>query len=547
MKVKIIAMFIVASAFALASCSKKKLNGQVFVVTKGRENVEIGLAPVYLVPDPAFRELAAEVAGEIETQIRSEAQRTADSEAVSELQQQLAAMENGNLKIPGLSNLFAHVAHRRGQLHPGKPQTHSEFFAKVRDEMVRRAEASVQDSPEAVAKTDAEGRFRVGVVGDGWLISSAERQVGDSEESYLWIVPLKASEIKSDSPLLISNDSNFASLEALYELLAEASGQVTKLDWFEEAKVSSELANVIEKAKTDAEEAKRRAEEQLAREMQEAAEAKAKEEREAKAKNEREVAELGESIGSGELGSTIPVKLPGGNILEMAWIPPGTFPMGSPPDEESRSDTENQIRVTISRGFWLGKTEVTQAQWKELMGSNPSEFQGDDLPVENVSWNDAMEFIDKLNRSGILPAGWKFTLPTEAQWEYACRAGVPGPYAGRLDEMGWYSENSGSRSHPVGQKKPNRAGLYDMHGNVYEWCLDSFDMKKEMVVGIEFKTLPPLKGGTDPLGTVGSGRMLRGGGWKSDAEDCRSADRDWGDPDARNSILGFRVAVSSTP
>ena len=146
----------------------------------------------------------------------------------------------------------------------------------------------------------------------------------------------------------------------------------------------------------------------------------------------------------------------------MVYVTGGTFLMGSPDNEPDRdSDERPQHRVTVP-GFSMGKYEITQAQWKAVMGTNPSYFKGDNLPVENVSWNDAKEFCSKLSQM----TGKQYRLPTEAEWEYACRAGTTGPYAGNLDAMAWYSNNAGFKTHPVGQKRPNAFGLYDMHGNV---------------------------------------------------------------------------------
>ncbi len=206
--------------------------------------------------------------------------------------------------------------------------------------------------------------------------------------------------------------------------------------------------------------------------------------------------------------------------------------MGSPKDEEAREDgCEDQVGVVLTKHFWLAKTEVTQAQWESVMGSNPSSFKAPNLPVENVSWEDAQAFIAKLNEKKILPPGWEFALPTEAQWEYACRAGEKGPYSGgSLDVVGWYSKNSGSKTHEVGQKKANAWGLYDMHGNVSEWCADWHE--------------DTLKGGTDPTGpSSGGSRVFRGGSWRDLASGCRAARRNGGSPGDRYFYLGFRPAL----
>ncbi|MFH0871486.1 MAG: SUMF1/EgtB/PvdO family nonheme iron enzyme [bacterium] len=166
--------------------------------------------------------------------------------------------------------------------------------------------------------------------------------------------------------------------------------------------------------------------------------------------------------------------------MEFVLIPAGRFLMGSPPSETGRDSGEDpQREVVITHPLYLGKYEVTQAQWRAIMTNNPSKHQNcDDCPVEGVYWNDAQEFLRRLNqRSGT--TGYR--LPTEAEWEYACRAGSGGTYSfgddpGRLGEYAWYSDNSGGKTHPVGQKRPNAWGLYDMHGNVYEWCKSTYWM-----------------------------------------------------------------------
>ncbi|MBX7222623.1 MAG: formylglycine-generating enzyme family protein [Blastocatellia bacterium] len=211
--------------------------------------------------------------------------------------------------------------------------------------------------------------------------------------------------------------------------------------------------------------------------------------------------------------------------MKFVLIPAGSFQMGAASSDYN--DERPVHHVTISQPFYLGKYQVTQREWREVMGNNPSYFKGDDLPVEQVSWEDVQEFIKKLNGGG----DGEYRLPSEAEWEYACRAGTMGDYAGQLGEMGWYAENSGNQMHPVGQKKPNGWGLYDMHGNVWEWCQDWWD------AGYYAKS-PPI----DPTGPPGgSSRVIRGGGWYYRAVDCRSASRDWGTPAGRNHNLGFRL------
>ncbi|MBO4715569.1 MAG: SUMF1/EgtB/PvdO family nonheme iron enzyme, partial [Verrucomicrobia bacterium] len=233
--------------------------------------------------------------------------------------------------------------------------------------------------------------------------------------------------------------------------------------------------------------------------------------------------------------------------LDMVWINPGTFTMGSPSDELGRVSNEVRHQVTLTQGYWLGRYEITQAQYKAVMKVNPSEFIGADLPVETVSWNDAMDFCAKLTEiekaAGRLPEGYEYTLPTEAQWEYACRAGTTTALnSGKnlsdielcpeMDEVGWYGYNSDETTHPAGQKQPNAWGLYDMHGNVGEWCLDWYGAY-------------PASSVTDPTGpATGSYRVMRGGSWYGDANFCRSAMRSSYIPSYYVFICGFRVALA---
>jgi formylglycine-generating enzyme required for sulfatase activity len=249
----------------------------------------------------------------------------------------------------------------------------------------------------------------------------------------------------------------------------------------------------------------------------------------------------------------ITITLPNNVKLDMVWIAPGEFVMGSPDSENGRGSNEGpQTRVRLSKGYWLGKYEVTQAQWQALMGNNPSHFKGGNLPVEKVSWNDAMEFCKRLTelerRAGRLPEGYQYTLPTEAQWEYACRAGTTTAfhYGNDLDATmanfeGNYPYGAGRKGQyrektvDVGSFRPNAWGLYDMHGNVWEWCADWFGSY-------------PGGSVTDPRGpNSGSLRVNRGGSWLALALRCRSANRDLWRPSGTGSSLGFRLALSSVP
>ena len=219
-------------------------------------------------------------------------------------------------------------------------------------------------------------------------------------------------------------------------------------------------------------------------------------------------------------------------------IPAGTFTMGSPPDEPGRYGDETQHQVTLTQPFYMQTTEVTQAQWETVMGSNPSYFSGcPTCPVEGVSWNDVQEFIIKMNVRG----EGTYSLPTEAQWEYAARAGsTTAFYNGgitaltwgdpNLDAIGWYCYNSSSMTHPVAQKIPNAWGLYDMSGNVGEWCSDWYGIYSSSAV-------------TDPTGpSSGSSRVIRGGSWYEYARECRSAYRgEYYSPDSSRSWIGFRL------
>ena len=238
------------------------------------------------------------------------------------------------------------------------------------------------------------------------------------------------------------------------------------------------------------------------------------------------------------------ISLPHKVKLAMIRIKAGSFIMGSPENEIGHDKDEKLHRVTLTRDFWIGKFPVTQEEYEALMGHNPSHFKRGRYPVESVSWDDARAFCERLNRrySRVLPRNYQFDLPTEAQWEYACRSGIRTALnSGKkltsrmrscfnLDEVAWYCENANGRPHTVGRKQPNASGLFDMHGNVGEWCRDwhGFYRSDE----------------TDPVGPAsGSGRVYRGGSWYDNAGRCRSAYRSYASQGHRSFDVGFRIAL----
>jgi formylglycine-generating enzyme required for sulfatase activity len=220
------------------------------------------------------------------------------------------------------------------------------------------------------------------------------------------------------------------------------------------------------------------------------------------------------------------------NSLGMVFcpIPRGTFTMGSPQNETDRNNDETQHQVTLSKDFEMMATEVTQAMWSSIVGSSPSRFKDPASPVEQVSWNDITnDFLPKLNDK-LRSEGYTYRLPTEAEWEYAARGEKPGQFGidGDLKDFGWFTDNSGQKTNPVGKLKSNKYGLFDMHGNVWEWVQDA-------------KADYPSGAVTDPLVTAGSNRVLRGGSWVNTSRFLRSAGRIDVGPDGRNSVVGFRL------
>ncbi len=218
------------------------------------------------------------------------------------------------------------------------------------------------------------------------------------------------------------------------------------------------------------------------------------------------------------------------------WVPAGSFIMGSPLDEPDRDKDEVPHAVVFSRGFFMAETECTQAQWQAIVTNNPSHGRMPEQPVNRVSWKDAEDYCRRLTQvhraQGLIPEGWAWELPTEAQWEYACRAGTTGPFAGELSDLAWIESNSEGKAHAVKTRKPNAWGLYDLHGNVWEWCRDWYGDY-------------PTHSVRDPIGpSAGTFRCYRGGSRIYGSRRARSAIRGAMTPEMKGDYLGFRPVLS---
>jgi formylglycine-generating enzyme required for sulfatase activity len=223
--------------------------------------------------------------------------------------------------------------------------------------------------------------------------------------------------------------------------------------------------------------------------------------------------------------------------MEMLWVEPGTFEMGSPTTEAGRRSDEAEHNVTLTKGFYLGQYEVTQTQWEKVMGDNPSHFKGANRPVEKVSWTEVTSFCEKLtemeSEARRLPAGMAYQLPTEAQWEYACRAGTKTAFSSGASLTSGQANIRGGpgETTDVGKYPANGWGFHDMHGNVWEWCADWYGNY-------------PAGAVRDPVGPAdGSFRVQRGGSWDYTADNARSANRNRDVPARSNSFLGFRLSL----
>ncbi|MDO5581875.1 MAG: formylglycine-generating enzyme family protein [Planctomycetia bacterium] len=215
------------------------------------------------------------------------------------------------------------------------------------------------------------------------------------------------------------------------------------------------------------------------------------------------------------------------------WCPPGIFMMGTPDDEAGRDEDEALHEVELTRGFWILETPITQKMYESVMGENPSGFHGEDLPVEQVNLPMILDFCAELNQL-LNDPDKEISLPTEAQWEYACRAGTSAPFENfdSIDPVGWSLENADQKTHPVAQKQPNPWGIYDLHGNVFEWCLDWYaDYTGERL---------------DPAGPPKelTFRCMRGGAWNAPGRICRASSRLGCSPECVHNYNGFRIVLN---
>ncbi len=223
------------------------------------------------------------------------------------------------------------------------------------------------------------------------------------------------------------------------------------------------------------------------------------------------------------------------SAVNMVWITDGCYKMGSPPKIEGRETDEGPLYQTCVSGFWLGETEVTQEQWRRVMHNNPAQFRkGDDYPVENVSWEDVSDFLTHLNQQSQLNI--QFRLPTEAEWEFACRDGgqrMQFPGSTEPSGIAWYASNSGQSTQKIGTRLPNRLGLKDMSGNVWEWSQDRY-----------LSSYNPSDNATQPQHDTTQYYTIRGGSWQDDASTLRCSNRGFQAITARHPNLGLRLAAS---
>ena len=467
---------------ALVGCSDHRdRTGQVFLVTPEGAGLKLALVGIHVVPGKDLSTVADSLLGPLGADI-------AGWRLLGDFDKELRSLASSGLAIRDIERIGGEAARRRGVLEVALQG------GALEDDLL-------SGMPPAQVRTDADGLFNVEAADSDWLVARWRNAKEGPGASVLWLVPLAG----THGRLLMSTDSmvsgRFDLLERLQGLIPKAQRPVPDpalVSWVDQSRQT-----VVAAIKTA---------------------------RDRVAASEREVAAT--------LGIQHPFT-PGGasavGQFPVRWIPAGRFIMGSPTSEVGRFPGETPHEVVLRRGFFMAETECTQRQWESLMGGNPSRFQGADRPVEQVSWKEAMEFcrrLTELHRSeGKLVAGWEWRLPTEAEWEYAARAGNVGPRHGDLDAIAWHEGNSGQQTHPVRGRAPNNWGLHDTLGNVFEWCLDWQG---------DYSSDPQL----DPTGPEsGTSRVGRGGSWSQGPRKCRVASRNSGEPEVTVDVLGFRPAL----
>jgi sulfatase modifying factor 1 len=455
--------------------SEELTGGQIFIVTQSRENVRLGLVVVKVFDEDGIEKIR--------------------TEAKSFLERLLTTVD----------------ANSR--------------WDDFKEDLIDFAIARV--TPSAGAKTDADGRFFFKAPSDKFMLAAtSSRLTGDEQEKYRWLEVFHRDSI-IPSGLFLSNDNLLGDLTGSPAFPSDAR------DRFDAAVAEEERKRTEKERRKRVEEERKRVEEEQKRVEEELrlARVRAEEKRKRQESITKRVVSL---IKKRESFTT-------DNNLAMIWVKPGTFEMGSPGGflggEKGRDDDEALHSVTLTEGYWLAKYEVTQAQWQKVIGSNPSEFKGGGRPVENVSWTDVTSFCKKLTASeraaGRLLAGMTYQLPTEAQWEYACRAGTKTAFSfgdGLSSDQANIYGGPGATT-DVGKYPANGWGFYDMHGNVFEWCADWYGDY-------------PRSAARDPVGpAVGSLRVTRGGSWNNSANNARSADRLRDVPAGCYIFLGFRLSL----
>ena len=560
-----LAVTIISAATVFSGCDGSKRPGQIFVVTQGRENVKMGAVTVVVIPArerPKKATPSLHAYEQLAQQRRTgEAQNRATDQALDTFETEISASSSG---VP--HNTVLDLVTRSSLHRATLAKEHIEMLEKGDDQARALMDDLMASGPFAVAKTDADGRFVAKARPGDWILAQSSRKLfGGKDENYIW-----ASQVpEGDDPLIISNDSLLNTFHSIGLFLAHAAGltlaEVAEQpavpkpeisEWCESSRVVAHKA--AEVARRDAENARIAAErekERIAAEREAERMAKIRRDEEARAeatrlaeeraRQEAEKRAAVEAAKAAEIARAEKARTPSAGerwhsaLLNIDLLPiaPGTYQMGSAAKGMFTGNERPITTVTLTEPFWLAPTAVTQAQFEAVMGRNPSNTRGANNPVENVSWVDAMEFCRRLttqeHEQNTLRPEFAFSLPTEAQREYACRAGSTKEYEGDLGDISWYGSILGS-THPVALKHPNAWGLYDMQGNVYEWCLDWYG---------------PYPGGNavDPTGpTTGTQRVVRGGAWNCPAGFCRASFRYKAAPGDTALNIGFRVAVIRT-